>query len=159
MGGSSLAHPVEGNSRRNGPLVDRVSTYATRTKGTSVNTDPTLQNDSIPLDELIDMIDASTTELIFSDDFVAHGQTAAAVLRLAIQGKVTEERAQEVAQDWVDAALDEEERCSLILAAVSDMEETADPERWRDLLIGALSLMSRRHLAAAMAGGLHEVLQ
>lgn len=113
----------------------------------------------VPLDELITLIDSSTTERIFSDEFLARGLAAAAVLRQALEGQVDLDRAQAVAQDWVDAALDEEARCDLLYACWSGMETTQDPLEWRDLMIAALGLMSRQHLAYTMAGGLPEVLQ
>jgi hypothetical protein len=109
--------------------------------------------DEVPLDEVVDWIDAARAEgAIYTDDFLAQSQAAAAVLRLALAGDVHAEQAEAIAQEWLEAALVEWARCDQMTAALADMECCEDPLRWRDLLIEALGLMSRGHLAATMAG-------
>lgn len=112
--------------------------------------------EEVPLDVMVDWVDATLSEedSFYSDDFIEQSQSAVAELRriLADGDDGDAEQAQAITEQWVEAALAEWARCDQMVDLVADMERCKDPLRWRDLLVKALGLMSRRHLADTMQG-------
>lgn len=107
--------------------------------------------DEAAIMDLANIMSATADDSGFLEPFRLFSRDAAATLRACLRGEVAPDEAQYTAQAWVDLAKLETARRDRIGELSAQLQATADPSEWRDLLIEVAGLMSDGHITEIMA--------